>query len=235
MPSSQEADTPATANGYVEANARGSGISLAETLGRHGIEFREQPPDDNGVTWYHVRNSARSTMTGAPSSAASDRNYPTAHFAGHCFHPEGTGQVLARLEVRTQPQFRQTRRVSIVQWPSPHDRRLRPSSPRHRLRFLGALSPSPMTALRPCSSMAVRVAEVSTLRRHSDQLKIEPLSASRPQGTTRPRRQLHEVVQRPDKSPLAGQTAHRRGRGHARPRTTTAAASSRHCRRPGLR
>ena len=50
-----EADTPATANGYVEANARGSGISLAETLERHGIEFREHAPDANGVTWYHVQ------------------------------------------------------------------------------------------------------------------------------------------------------------------------------------
>ena len=98
-----EAGTPATANGYVEANARGSGISLAETLERHGIEFREQPPDANGFTWYHVEQCPFHD-DGRPFECGVGQRLPDGPFAGHCFHPEGQGQVLARLEVRTQPQ-----------------------------------------------------------------------------------------------------------------------------------
>ena len=86
-----EADTPATANGYVEANARGSGISLAETLERHGIEFREQPSDDNGVTWYHVRQCPFHD-DGRRFECGVGQKLPDGPFAGHCFHPEGQGK-----------------------------------------------------------------------------------------------------------------------------------------------
>ena len=87
----QEADTPATANGYPEANARGSGISLAEALDRHGIEFREQPPDDAGVTWYHVRQCPFHD-DGRPFECGVGQKLPDGPFAGHCFHPEGQGK-----------------------------------------------------------------------------------------------------------------------------------------------
>ena len=87
----QEADTPATANGYVEANARGSGISLAETLGRHGIQYREQPPDANGFTWYHVRQCPFHD-DGRPFECGVGQKLPDGPFAGHCFHPEGQGK-----------------------------------------------------------------------------------------------------------------------------------------------
>ncbi len=86
-----EADTPATANGYAEANARGSGISLAETLESHGIEFREQPPDANGVSWYHVRQCPFHD-DGRPFECGVGQKLPDGHFAGHCFHPEGQGK-----------------------------------------------------------------------------------------------------------------------------------------------
>ena len=83
-----EADTPATANGYPEANARGSGISLAEALDRHSIEFREQPPDDAGVTWYHVRQCPFHD-DGRLFECGVGQKLPDGPFAGHCFHPEG--------------------------------------------------------------------------------------------------------------------------------------------------
>ena len=86
-----EADTPATANGYAEANARGSGISLAETLERHGIEFREQPPDANGFTWYHVCQCPFHD-DGRPFECGVGQKLPDGPFAGHCFHPEGQGK-----------------------------------------------------------------------------------------------------------------------------------------------
>ena len=83
-----EADTPKTPNGYLEANARAGGISLAAELDRHGIEFREQPSDDNGVTWYHVRQCPFHD-DGRPFECGVGRKLPDGPFAGHCFHPEG--------------------------------------------------------------------------------------------------------------------------------------------------
>ena len=85
-----EADTPGTANGYVEADARGSGTSLAETLDRHGVEHREQPPDANGFTWYHVQQCPFHD-DGRRFECGVGQKLPDGPFAGHCFHPEGQG------------------------------------------------------------------------------------------------------------------------------------------------
>ena len=83
-----EADTPKTPNGYLEANARAGGISLAAELDAVAIEFREQPSDDNGVTWYHVRQCPFHD-DGRPFECGVGQKLPDGHFAGHCFHPEG--------------------------------------------------------------------------------------------------------------------------------------------------
>ena len=86
-----EVDTLTTTNGYLEANARGSGISLAEALDRHGIEFREQPPDAAGVTWYNVRQCPFHD-DGRPFECGVGQKLPDGPLAGHCFHPEGQGK-----------------------------------------------------------------------------------------------------------------------------------------------
>ena len=70
------------------AKLHGGTVSLAETLERHGIEFREQPPDDNGVTWYHVRQCPFHD-DGRLFECGVGQKLPDGPFAGHCFHPEG--------------------------------------------------------------------------------------------------------------------------------------------------
>ncbi len=65
--------------------------SLAETLERHGIEFRKQPPDTSGVTWYHVRQCPFHD-DGRPFECGVGQKLPDGPFAGHCFHPEGQGK-----------------------------------------------------------------------------------------------------------------------------------------------
>ncbi len=61
---------------------------LAEILQRARIEYREQPPDANGVTWYHLaqcpfHGDGRSFECGV------GQKLPDGPYAGHCFHPEG--------------------------------------------------------------------------------------------------------------------------------------------------
>ncbi len=70
------------------AKLHGGTVSLAETLERHGIEFREQPPDDNGVTWHHVRQCPFHD-DGRLFECGVGQKLPDGPFAGHCFHPEG--------------------------------------------------------------------------------------------------------------------------------------------------
>ena len=73
------------------AKLHGGTLSLAETLERHGIEFRKQPPDTSGVTWYHVRQCPFHD-DGLPFECGVGQKLPDGHFAGHCFHPEGQGK-----------------------------------------------------------------------------------------------------------------------------------------------
>ena len=73
------------------AKLHGGTVSLAETLERHGIEFREQPPDANGFTWYHVCQCPFHD-DGRPFECGVGQKLPDGPFAGHCFHPEGQGK-----------------------------------------------------------------------------------------------------------------------------------------------
>ena len=83
-----EPDASTTTSGDVSSKAVGAAISLAEALDRHGIEYREQPPDANGVTWYHVRQCPFHD-DGRPFECGVGQKLPDGPFAGHCFHPEG--------------------------------------------------------------------------------------------------------------------------------------------------
>ncbi len=65
--------------------------SLADALERAGIEYREQPPDANRVTWYHVR-LCPFHEDGRPFECGVGQALPDGPYAGHCFHPEGEGK-----------------------------------------------------------------------------------------------------------------------------------------------
>jgi|GEM_PF-1135299 len=64
---------------------------LVDLLASRGIEYREQPPDANGVTWYHVRQCPFHD-DGRPFECGVGQSLPDGPYAGHCFHPEGEGR-----------------------------------------------------------------------------------------------------------------------------------------------
>ena len=66
----------------------GSPIRLDDLLRCHGIEYREQPPDAAGITWYHVRQCPFHA-DGRPFECGVGQLLPDGPFAGKCFHPEG--------------------------------------------------------------------------------------------------------------------------------------------------
>ena len=221
-----EADTPATANGYVEANARGSGISLAETLGRHGIEFREQPPDDNGVTWYHVQQCPFHD-DGRPFECGVGQKFPDGPFAGHCFHPEGRDM--------SWHDWKPALNLSFGRSPQP-------ALSNGHLPTIGVTGRHLRDIARDCWS-ALTVGDrpptlfnyggtLAQIRRDDGRGQNRTGLRSRAQRPPRQSRQLHEADQR--QVLVSSQTAHRRRRGHARPRTPAAKPIRDH-RRPGLR
>src|SRR5207253_1367648 len=65
--------------------------SLTAMLETRGISFREQPPDANGVTWYHVQQCPFHD-DGQPYECGVGQKLPNGACAGHCFHPEGLGK-----------------------------------------------------------------------------------------------------------------------------------------------
>jgi hypothetical protein len=69
---------------------RSRGLSLREVLEQNGIEFREQPPDARGIVWYHVAQCPFHD-DGQLFECGVGQKLPDGAFAGHCFHPEGTG------------------------------------------------------------------------------------------------------------------------------------------------
>ncbi len=64
---------------------------LDEMLRSARIEYREQPPDANGVTWYHVEQCPLHD-DGGPFECGVGQTLPDGPYAGHCFHPEGAGR-----------------------------------------------------------------------------------------------------------------------------------------------
>ncbi|HXH21598.1 MAG TPA: hypothetical protein VNN10_06180 [Dehalococcoidia bacterium] len=64
---------------------------LVDLLREAGIEYREQPPDAAGVTWYHVRRCPFHG-DGRDFECGVGQNLSSGAYAGHCFHPEGAGK-----------------------------------------------------------------------------------------------------------------------------------------------
>jgi P4 family phage/plasmid primase-like protien len=71
------------------SNIRGG--SLRAALEEYGIEYRIQPPDAQGVTWYHVRQCPFHN-DGRPFECGVGQRLPDGPYAGKCFHPEGEGK-----------------------------------------------------------------------------------------------------------------------------------------------
>jgi putative DNA primase/helicase len=67
------------------------GGRLDEMLRRAGVEYREQPPDANGVTWYHLEQCPLHDG-GEPFECGVGQLLPDGHYAGHCFHARGAGK-----------------------------------------------------------------------------------------------------------------------------------------------
>ncbi len=65
--------------------------ALTDILDAAGIEYREQPPDANGVTWYHL-NRCPFHEDGRDFECGVGQTLPDGPYAGHCFHPEGQGR-----------------------------------------------------------------------------------------------------------------------------------------------
>jgi len=72
-------------------NRASSSLRLDEILDRHGIEYREQPPDAQGVTWYHVRQCPFHE-DGRPFECGVGQKLPDGSFAAKCFHNRGKGK-----------------------------------------------------------------------------------------------------------------------------------------------
>jgi len=73
------------------ATSRRGLLPLSEILDRYGIEYREQPPDAQGVTWYHVRQCPFHE-DGRPFECGVGQKLPDGSFAGKCFHNRGRGK-----------------------------------------------------------------------------------------------------------------------------------------------
>ena len=73
------------------SSGHGSPVILEELLVKYGIEFRTQPPDASGITWYHVRQCPFHD-DGRPFECGAGQVLPNGRLAGKCFHPEGDGK-----------------------------------------------------------------------------------------------------------------------------------------------
>ena len=71
-----------------EAGAGAGEGRLAALLRHNGHDFRQQPPDANGITWYHVHRCPFHE-DGADYECGVGQKLPDGAMAGHCFHPEG--------------------------------------------------------------------------------------------------------------------------------------------------
>ncbi len=72
-------------------SARAGSHDLRDILDQKGIEYRVQPPDSQGFTWYHVQQCPFHD-DGQPFECGVGQKLPDGPYAGHCFHPEGVGK-----------------------------------------------------------------------------------------------------------------------------------------------
>lgn len=80
--------SPPQSHGGVRA---GKTEPLKDILDRQSRDYREQPADANGVTWYHVRRCPFHD-DGRDYECGVGQKLPDGAYAGHCFHPEGAGK-----------------------------------------------------------------------------------------------------------------------------------------------
>ncbi len=71
--------------------ATSGSAALVDILVEHGLEYREQPPDANGVTWYHLPQCPLHDG-GGPFECGVGQTLPDGPYAGHCFHNRGAGK-----------------------------------------------------------------------------------------------------------------------------------------------
>ena len=71
----------------VRAQQSGRAPLLTNLLDAAGIQYREQPPDANGVTWYHVQRCPFHA-DGKDFECGVGQKLPAGAYAGHGFHPE---------------------------------------------------------------------------------------------------------------------------------------------------
>ena len=64
-------------------------LDLEKALRERDIEYRTQPPDANGITWYHVKKCPFHEDECHPFECGVGQKLPNGPFAGKCFHPEG--------------------------------------------------------------------------------------------------------------------------------------------------
>ena len=64
---------------------------VTDILDAAGIEYREQPADANGVTWYHVERCPFHE-DGPSFECGVGQTLPDGPYAGHCFHNRGQGR-----------------------------------------------------------------------------------------------------------------------------------------------
>jgi len=62
--------------------------SVVHRLTEAGIDYSEQPPDAQGITWFHVRQCPFHD-DGRPFECGVGQKLPDGPMAGKCFHPEG--------------------------------------------------------------------------------------------------------------------------------------------------
>ena len=67
--------------------SHGSGPLLTDLLDAAGIAYKAQPPDANGVTWFHIRRCPFHA-DGRDFECGVGQKLPDGPYAGHGFHPE---------------------------------------------------------------------------------------------------------------------------------------------------
>ena len=85
------APKPGSTLGKLPIDVAAAAVRLDEIMRQHGIEYREQAPDANGFTWYHVRQCPFHA-DGRQFECGVGQKLPDGPFAGKCFHPEGEGK-----------------------------------------------------------------------------------------------------------------------------------------------
>jgi putative DNA primase/helicase len=102
---------PETPSQNIAPVAHAGSPSLEEVLRAHGIEYRAQPADSSGITWYHVRKCPFHEDECRPFECGVGQKLPDGPFAGKCFHADaeakGWREWKEALGITTEARLRQ--------------------------------------------------------------------------------------------------------------------------------